>query len=374
MSNALPYLTAKSPEISSVWDNVPTRFLFCRWRGCIARRIQAQTVDRVDPSPRDPPSNARAAKRALVKLIERLTSRHVASREAPDRHQIKGLEMIAIRRPRSFAIRGTTRSSNTNRTAAIVRNHGDARGAILIGGSSSDRRDLARWEHRVDHDLIIIGRFRSFVEELHDRGPIEPRSRRDRAATGEFTWWNRHQSSGRSTNDQDHDRGPIVTRSWPNRGPIVARSRLKCMIFEGEIEADLLWNWSHDTRPRNRPLDTIKPPPRSPPLPTISSPISPLKACISPLLFFNFWSIREGIKRILRNISSSSWSPRVYTRLRSNWCGIDREFLLDFIEFSPWIPNVHEEESKQIRFNPRELEPHLCSNRVSSEIRSIIRR
>ena len=26
-------------------------------------RIQAQTVDRVDPSPRDPPSNARAAKR-----------------------------------------------------------------------------------------------------------------------------------------------------------------------------------------------------------------------------------------------------------------------------------------------------------------------
>ena len=162
-----------------------------------ARRIQAQTVDRVDPSPRDPPSNAGAAKRALVKLIERLTSRHVASRGAPDRHQIKGLEMIAIRRPRSFAIRGTTRSSNTHRTSAIVRNHGDARGAILIGGSSSDGRDLARWEHRVDRNLIFIGRFRSFVEELHDRSPIEPRSRRDRAAIGEFTWWNRRQSSGR---------------------------------------------------------------------------------------------------------------------------------------------------------------------------------
>ena len=102
----------------------------------------------------------------------------------------------------------------------------------MIGGSSSDGRDLARWEHRVDRDLIFIGRFRSFVEELHDRGTIEPRSRRDQAAIGEFTWWNRCQSSGRrSTNDQDHDRGPIV-----------AQSRLKCMIFGGKIEADLLRN------------------------------------------------------------------------------------------------------------------------------------
>ena len=30
MAHAFPYLTAKSPDISSVWDYVPTRFLFCR--------------------------------------------------------------------------------------------------------------------------------------------------------------------------------------------------------------------------------------------------------------------------------------------------------------------------------------------------------
>ena len=185
---------------------------------------------------------------------------------------------IVIGRLQPFAIGGTTRSSDFHRTAAIIRDLFDARGAIIIGGSSSDGCDLPRWEHRVDRDLIFIGRFRSFVEELHDRGLIEPRSRRDRAAIGEFTWWNRCQSSGRrSTNDQDHDRGAIV-----------ARSRLKCMIFGGKIEADLLRNRSHDPRPRNRPLDAIKPPPRSPPLPTISSPISPLKACISSLLFFTF--------------------------------------------------------------------------------------
>ena len=76
----------------------------------------------------------------------------------------------------------------------------------------------------MDRDLVFIGWFRSFVEELHDHGPIEPRSWCDRAAIGEFTWWNRRQSRGRrSTNDQDHDRGPIVVRLWRDRGPIVAK-------------------------------------------------------------------------------------------------------------------------------------------------------
>ena len=62
---------------------------------------------------------------------------------------------------------------------------------------------------------IFIGRRRSIVEELHDRGPIEPRSRRDRAAIGEFKEGNRLQAIGeRSTAYQDFDRGPIVARSW----------------------------------------------------------------------------------------------------------------------------------------------------------------
>ena len=67
--------------------------------------------------------------------------------------------------------------------------------------------------------VIRIGRQRSVVEELHDRGPIEPRSRRDRAAIGEFKGGNRLQAIGeRSTTYQDFDRGPIVARSWPDRG------------------------------------------------------------------------------------------------------------------------------------------------------------
>ena len=54
---ALPYLSARYPAISSVWDYVPTWFLFCRWRGRVAgvrsSRLWSQGVDRVDRSPRE---------------------------------------------------------------------------------------------------------------------------------------------------------------------------------------------------------------------------------------------------------------------------------------------------------------------------------
>ena len=57
----------------------------------------------------------------------------------------------------------------------------------------------------------------------NDRGRTL-RSRSDRTAIGRLTWGNRCQSiRGRSTEGQDHDRGPIAARSWPDRGPIVAK-------------------------------------------------------------------------------------------------------------------------------------------------------
>ena len=101
--------------------------------------------------------------------------------------------------------------------------------------------------------VIRIGRQRSVVEELHDRGPIEPRSRRDRAAIGEFKGCNRLQAIGeRSTTYQDFDRGPIVARSW-------VFLRRKSRPYWSEIEAKLWlipsqsgsyvfrsWNRRHD--------------------------------------------------------------------------------------------------------------------------------
>ena len=120
------------------------------------------------------------------------------------------------------------------------------RGRAISYGSSSYSRHLSRLRALPDHP-IFIGRLRSFAI-LATRGafwcPISitrmavnhadhgdradhnrldlnpaaqtdrgrtPRSRSDRAAIEELTWWNRRQSIGRrSTEGQDHDRGPIV--------------------------------------------------------------------------------------------------------------------------------------------------------------------
>ena len=100
------------------------------------------------------------------------------------------------------------------------------------------------WERRgklwiVDRSLhlSLIRRLGGFAEELHDRGPIEPRSRRDRAAIVALPSWN-----------QGHDARHMIPRNVasflkrnfndrasflkPDRGPIV-------VPFGSEIGADL---------------------------------------------------------------------------------------------------------------------------------------
>ena len=116
----------------------------------------------------------------------------------------------------------------------------------------------------------------------------------------------------------NHDHG---SRSRFDRGPIAPRSGL----IHRQIGADSSRDWSHDQRQGNRSHDPFNPLPRPHQSATIFGPKSPLKASILP---------------------SCSWT-------------FDREFLFDFIEFSPWIPNVHEEESEKICFNPQELNPIL---------------
>ena len=67
--------------------------------------------------------------------------------------------------------------------------------------------------------LRSIGRCRRIEEESHDRGAIEPRSRRDRAAILQlssrihFNQIRRH-----FLEHLEHDRRPIVVRSWRDRG------------------------------------------------------------------------------------------------------------------------------------------------------------
>ena len=110
------------------------------------------------------------------------------------------------------------------------------------------------------------------MEELHDRGPIEPRSRRDRATIVAPSAWNHFHSIGRrATRDQDHDHGPIAARSWPDHGMIVVN-------FEAKIETIL--PQIRELRRRTRESFPRRPNRRSRPAPssTISSPISSLKS------------------------------------------------------------------------------------------------
>ena len=130
---------------------------------------------------------------------------------------------IFIGRLQFFLASGSImRSSDHHRTAATFR---DRRYYAIIQ-FSSDGRDRSRpwrltWSH---HDRwIAIGRCKQVVEELHDRGLIEPRSSRDRTS---FIAESIHdcqttfsrESGARST----PDRGSIVVRLWSIVAKIVA--------------------------------------------------------------------------------------------------------------------------------------------------------
>ena len=106
----------------------------------------------------------------------------------------------------------------------IVRNHGDARGAILIGGSSSDGRDLTRWEHRVDCDLSIIGRLGLFAILVIGEHRVD----RDRtvhafdiSSDDPDTSWKNSTIAARS----NRDCGAIDPRSKSERGGIASTTK-----------------------------------------------------------------------------------------------------------------------------------------------------
>ena len=134
--------------------------------------------------------------------------------------------------------------------------------------------------------LKRIGRLRRIVEEPHDYGPIEPRSRRDRAAITLHLLWNRFHDwwsasyrgyGARST----PDRRSIVVRSWSTAAIIVAKMEQKSWPIRGK-------SWSYDVAPRNRSHDPCKPPPWWPPLPTFFGPNFLFKTMYFPLCSSTF--------------------------------------------------------------------------------------
>ena len=76
------------------------------------------------------------------------------------------------------------------------------------------------------------------MEEHHDRGPIKPRSWRDRAAIVDPSAWNRfHDPQTMSKVDRDQDQTTIVARSRRDRGSIVVRSWLLLRLTRGQFTA-----------------------------------------------------------------------------------------------------------------------------------------
>ena len=205
---------------------------------------------------------------------------------------------IAIGWPQIFAI---------GRTIAITRSSSDgwrwARLSIKAHGI------MQSWPFP---HLKSIGRLWRIVEELRDRAAIAAWSSRDRGAIARL-WTRNHLYMSRrwSAKTSNHDRSPIVTRSWLDRGTIVV---LKSWEEEPNSPLNLV-KIAARLKPR---LMLKEEPPRRLKIATTtastahdSGPISPLKTHVLLLLFFNFWSTREEIKWVSRKISSSSCSPRV---------------------------------------------------------------
>ena len=164
-------------------------------------------------------------------------------------------------------------------------------------------------------------------QSRRDRGPIATRSwprsiaieapspRNNAIDPSHFIRW-------RLMEHRHHDRRPIVARSWRDRGSFWS----EIVAYSRPIQ-----------KPRHRPKEPL--PWRSQTAPTTASDahefglIFPFKKrCILPL-FFNFRSIREGIKRILTKISSSSWSPPHLDSIAKQW---ER----DWSRISPWFHRI----------------------------------
>ena len=235
------------------------------------RRIQTQGVDRVDPSPRD----------QWLQHVRKIRSKWTWSKDLPDDTWKAQNRLIVINaHPSSIVIvvfirmHGRRWCSETmvtsHRTADAPRNHGLRDRAIVT----------------IHLTWSSIQRRRKFVEELHDRGPIKPRSRHDRAAIVEISSWNRfHGIRRRPTEIQDHDRSTIVARSQRDHVPIVVRSWLLLRLIWGIFHLKF---GSNDAAPENHSHDPAKPLPQPPLLPSKSGLIFPLKVCISPLCSSTF--------------------------------------------------------------------------------------
>ena len=165
---------------------------------------------------------------------------------------------------------------------------------------ASDGRDYSQ-SRSADRHRTVQRRCGRTLRSSRDRGAIEPRSHA----------FCRGIDSTRADDDRWSSRITIDARSRPDRGAIVVRSWQKLEAFWPRNPVKIGAGLKPFFAKCNRSHDALKRRPRPLQLATIFGSISLFRSMYSPLLFLNFWSTREEIKRVSRKISSSSCSPRV---------------------------------------------------------------
>ena len=217
----------------------PTRFLPVQdaWTHQSRRRSTQRRRSR------GPQSTRSSSKHVLQKghkwnVIKRLTWWHVEAPGTSDRHR----DLL-------------TASSNVDPSDDRDLHHNLLPDRTAGGGPSSRSWCIGSGDRDRASSWSFIGRWRRFMEEHHDRGPIEPRSRRDHGSfivesipwsSKGIQWWIAITISPRSW----PDRGAIAARSWPVRGAIVAS-------FEANLRKNSPWIRELQSRPKEslpRPL------------------------------------------------------------------------------------------------------------------------
>ena len=173
------------------------------------------------------------------------------------------------------------------------------------GGASHQHGWIAIGRTRkVDRDRAIVT-----LQSPDDRSDgVEGLWKNSTIAIGVITWLNRrHSSRGWSSKHPCHDRRPIVAQSWPDRGLILKQSQSNSPLIPGQSVATLkprsMLTESHPRRWKSALMTR-----------SITHNFKPnflFKTNVFLFLKLNFWSIREGIRRISKKISSSSLSPCV---------------------------------------------------------------
>ena len=257
----------------------PHDFVYCRWRGGLAGVGSDQSGgDRVDPSPRD----------HWLQHVLQKKSKWI---------KIDGLPCATwmILERWIFIKRRALRSRSSPRSLPIWR-----RTLVGIGDHTIGRSEP--FVHLRRYRTVARTRGRT-PRSRSDRTAIAARSSRDRGAfAAESTPQGPDVIFVRMCSEIDaqstHDQATIVVDPGEKRGPEETEFMAKLRSIRGQSRSGNVAprNCSHYLS--NRLHDRLQ-------LATIFGAISSLKTHVFLLLFFNFWSTREEIKRVSRKVLSS---------------------------------------------------------------------